>query len=99
MSSTNSKEMPCLKEHVALDRTSWSITSVCNLFLSNAYGWKYVLKAVEYNNPHNHSKLHGFPFTSRTNIYGSQKFDSHKWPTVLVDEVKNKTTQFQGIFV
>ena len=23
-------------------------------------------------------------------IYGSQKFDSHKWPTVLVDEVKGK---------
>ena len=23
-------------------------------------------------------------------IYGSQKFDSHKWPTVFVDEVKGK---------
>ena len=27
---------------------------------------------------------------TRSAIYGSQKFDSHKWPTVLVDEVKLK---------
>ena len=32
-------------------------------------------------------------------IYGSKKFDSHKLPTLLVDEVKDKTTQFRGIFV
>ena len=27
---------------------------------------------------------------TRSAIYGNQKFDSHKWPTVLVDEVKEK---------
>ena len=31
-------------------------------------------------------------------IYGSQKFDCHKWLTVLVDEVR-KTVQFRGMFV
>ena len=36
---------------------------------------------------------------TRSAIYGSQKFDSHKWPTVFVDEVKEKTTQFRGILV
>ena len=58
---------------------------------------------VEYNDPHKyHSKLYGFPFTSRTNtvaIYGSKKFHSHKWPIVLVDEVNRKTVQFRGMFV
>ena len=43
---------------------------------------------------------HGFPFTLRTNslpaIYGSQNFDSHKWPTVLVDEVKGKPCNFKA---
>ena len=29
-------------------------------------------------------------------IYGSQKFDSHKWPTVLVDEVKGKPWIFEA---
>ena len=28
-------------------------------------------------------------------IYGSQKFDSHKWSTVLVDEVKEKPCNFE----
>ena len=52
-----------LKEPVALDRTSWSIKSLCNCLLQNAYDWKDVLK-VEYNDPHKFaSKLHGFPFT------------------------------------
>ena len=27
------------------------------------------------------------------------EFDSHKWPTVFVDEVKGKTTQFRVILV
>ena len=27
---------------------------------------------------------------TRSAIYGSQKYDSHKWPTVLVDEVEGK---------
>ena len=59
-----------LKEQVALDRTSWSIKSVCNCFLSNAYGWKDVFK-VEYNDPHKFaSQLRGFPFTVRTNTVG-----------------------------
>ena len=35
-----------------------------------------------------------------TAIYGSKKFDSHKWPTVFVDEVKaTNTTQFRVILV
>ena len=28
--------------------------------------------------------------TTRSTIDGSQKIDSHKWPTVLIDEVKGK---------
>jgi hypothetical protein len=36
---------------------------------------------------------------TRSAIYGSQKFDSHKWPTVLVDEVIRKTEQFWDMFV
>ena len=57
-----------LKEHVALDRTSWSVKSVCNRLLKNAYGWKDVLK-VEYNDPRKFaSKLNGFPFALRTNM-------------------------------
>ena len=46
--------------------------------------------------------MHDFPFTLRTTqsaIYGRQKFDSHKWTTVLVDEVKTKTVHFRGMFV
>ena len=31
---------------------------------------------------------------TRSAIYGSQKFDSHKWPTVLVDEVTEKPRNF-----
>ena len=31
-------------------------------------------------------------------IYVSQKFDSHKWPTVLVDEVKRKLCNFEACF-
>ena len=79
-----------LKEHVALDRTSWSTKSVCNRLLWNAYGWKDVLK-VEYTDPHKFaSKLRGFPFTVRTNTVG------HKWPTVLDDEVKGKPCNFEA---
>ena len=33
---------------------------------------------------------------SRSAIYGSQIFDSHKWPTVLVDEVKGKPCIFEA---
>ena len=33
---------------------------------------------------------------TRSAIYGSQKFDSHKWPTVLVDEVKGKPCNFEA---
>ena len=33
---------------------------------------------------------------TRSAIYGSQKFDSHKWPTVLVDEVKGKQCNFDA---
>ena len=29
-------------------------------------------------------------------IYGSQTFDSHKWPTVLVDDVNGKPRNFEG---
>ena len=56
------------------------------------HGWKDILK-VEYNDPHKFaSELSGFTFALRTNstrlaIYGSQKYDSHKWPTVLVDKL------------
>ena len=35
---------------------------------------------------------------TRSAIYGGQKFDSHKWSTVLVDEVKGKPF-FRGMFV
>ena len=57
-----------------------------------------VLK-VEYNDPHKFaSQLRVFPFTLRTNtsaINGSQKYDSHKWPTALVDELKGKPQNFE----
>ena len=33
---------------------------------------------------------------TRSAIYGSQKCDSHKWPTVLVDEVKGKPCNFEA---
>ena len=29
-------------------------------------------------------------------IYGSQNFDSHKWPTVLLDEVKRNPRNFEA---
>ena len=32
----------------------------------------------------------------RWTIYGCQKFDSHKWLTVLVDEVKGKPCNFEA---
>ena len=32
---------------------------------------------------------------TRSAIYGSQKFDPHKWPTVFVDEVKGKPRNFE----
>ena len=59
--------------------------------------WEDVLQ-VEYNDPHKFaSKLRGFHFTllRRSAIYGSQKFDSHKWPTVFVDEVRGKPRNFE----
>ena len=46
-----------LKEHVALDRTSWSIESVCNRLFKKKKrkkkhgGWRDVLK-LEYNDQH-----------------------------------------------
>ena len=61
------KSLYPLKEHIALDWSSWSIKSVCSRFLYNVYGWKDFLK-VEYNGPHTFaSKLRGFPFTVQTN--------------------------------
>ena len=33
---------------------------------------------------------------TRSAIYGSQKFDSHKWSTVLVDEVKGKPCNLEA---
>ena len=31
--------------------------------------------------------------------YVSQKSDSHKWPTVVIDEVKGKPCNFEALFV
>ena len=51
-------KMHSLKEHVALDQSSWSLKSICN-------------RLVEYNDPHKFaSKLRGFPITLRTNTVG-----------------------------
>ena len=33
---------------------------------------------------------------TRLAIYGSQKFNSHKWPTLLVGEVKGKPCNFEA---
>ena len=33
---------------------------------------------------------------TRSAIYWSQNFDSHKWPTVLVDEIKGKPGDFEA---
>ena len=59
-----------LKEHVAWDRSPWSLKCVCNRLLYNSYDYKDILKG-ECNDPHKyHSKLRGFPFTSSTNAVG-----------------------------
>ncbi len=45
----------------------WSIKSVCDRLLQNAYGYKDVVK-VEHNDLQKYaSKFRGFPFTSSTN--------------------------------
>ena len=63
------------------------------------HGWKDVFK-VEYNDAHKFaSKLRGFLLlceSTRSAIYGSQKFDYHKWPNVLVDEVKGNPCNFEA---
>ena len=44
-------------------------------------------------------KMHVFPLPrrlTRSAIYGSQIFDSHKWPTVLVRTVKGKPRNFEA---
>ena len=33
---------------------------------------------------------------TRSAIYGNQKFYSHKWPTVLVDDIKGKPRNFEA---
>ena len=48
---TTSFNVVSLNEHVALDRSSWSLKSVCNRLLQNAYDKKDILK-VEKNDPH-----------------------------------------------
>ena len=51
-----------LKEHVALDRSSWSFKSVCNRFVIKCIWLERCLKR-EYNDSHTFaSKLRGFPF-------------------------------------
>ena len=35
---------------------------------------------------------------TRLTIYGSKKFDSHKWPTLLVAEVKGKPRNLEAFF-
>ena len=81
-----------------MDRTSGSIKSVCNLF-NKMHGWKYVLQ-VEYNDPHklplNYMVFILLCKLTRSTVNGSQKFDSHKWPTILVDEVKGKPCSFEA---
>ena len=47
------------------------------------HGKKDVVQ-VGYNDPHKHAS------NLRSATYGSQIFDSHKWPTVLVRTVKGK---------
>ena len=82
------------------DWSSWSLKSVCNRQLQNAYDKKFILKVVEYNDPHKyHSRLLGFPFTSQTNMAShlwSHIFDSDKLPTVLVRKVKGKPGNFEA---
>ena len=84
-----------LKEHVALDRSSWSLKSICNRLLccKSRIQWS-IQKCLE---------IARFSFflweLTRSAICGSQKFYSNKWPTVLVNEVKRKIVQFGGIVV
>ena len=35
---------------------------------------------------------------TRSAIYGSQNFDAHKWPTVLVRTVKGKPRNFEALY-
>ena len=49
-----------------------------------------------------HSKLRGFPLPRRQTgsaIYGSQIFDSHKWPTALVRKVEGKPRNYEANYV
>ena len=36
------------------------------------------------------------PELTRSALYGSKIFDSHKWPTVFVDEAKRKPRNFEA---
>ena len=67
-----------LKEHLAMDRSSWSLKSVWSVLKCK---WLDNLK-VELNYSHRHASiLHGFPYTSWRNMVGhfvESKFWLHK---------------------
>ena len=63
--------------------------------------WLEDVLKVEYNDPHKHASKLVFLFLlprqlTWSAIYGSQIFDSHKWPTVLVRTVKGKPRNFEA---
>ena len=87
-----------LKEHVALDRTSWSLKRRCEM--------QMVRKIVQEQNMMIHISItqNCTVFLlrrelTRQAILWSQNFDTTKWPTVFVLKRKRKTVQFRGMFV
>ena len=96
--TTHQSEQFCLKGHVALDRSSWSMKIIWNHLVVICIWLKRCL-TVEYNDPHKHdSKLRGFPFTLRTDTVG-RFMESKTWLACRVSSWRTrKTTQFRGMF-
>ena len=77
-----------LKEHVDLDRSCWSLKTVC-----------YKMQMIHTNVSQNCTVFLLPRRLTRSVIYGSKMFDTNKWPTLWVRKVKGKTVQFRDIFV
>ena len=76
-----------LKEHIALDRMSWSLKSFWNHLLWNAYVLEDIL-IVEYIDPHKYNSNCTFFLLcrklTRSAILWNQNFDSTKWSTMFL---------------
>ena len=77
-----------LKEHVALDRSSWSLKSVWNRLLWNAYGWRDILILI-----HTSIIPNCTVFLLRREL---TRLDSTKWSTVFLWAVKGTPCNFKA---